>query len=85
MTTLVSGATGRLGSRLVPRLLGEEEPVRVVVRNRGAAEPLRAAGAEVVLGDLRERDVALEAVDGVDAICTSPQRFAAFRMRRRER
>lgn len=68
MTTLVSGATGRLGSRFVPRLLGEGDPVRVVVRSPGAADPLRAAGAEVVLGDLRERDVARQAVDGVDAV-----------------
>jgi nucleoside-diphosphate-sugar epimerase len=68
MTTLVSGATGRLGSRIVPRLLAEGERVRVVVRGDEAAEALRAQGAEIVLGDLREPQTRREAVDGVEAV-----------------
>ena len=68
MTTLVSGATGRLGSRFVPRLLAEGERVRVVVRNAAAADELRARGAEVVRGDLREASVAREAVEGAAAV-----------------
>lgn len=68
MTTLVTGPTGRLGSRLVPRLLAEGERVRVVVRNRAAVEALRAEGAEIVLGDLRDPDVARGAVRRVEAV-----------------
>ena len=68
MTTLVSGATGRLGSRFVPRLLAEGERLRVVVRNAEAAEALRAKGAEIVLGDLREPDIRGKAVEGVGAV-----------------
>jgi nucleoside-diphosphate-sugar epimerase len=67
MTTLVTGATGRLGSRFVPRLLAEGERVRVVVRNAEAADTLRARGAEVVVGDLREPAGRGEALEGVEA------------------
>jgi uncharacterized protein YbjT (DUF2867 family) len=52
MTNLVTGVSGRVGSRVVPRLLAEEEHTRVLVRDAGAVESLRARGAEVVEGDL---------------------------------
>jgi nucleoside-diphosphate-sugar epimerase len=68
MTTLVSGPTGRVGSRFVPHLLAEGERVRVVVRSRAAVEALRREGAEIVLGDLRDADVAREAVQGIEAV-----------------
>jgi nucleoside-diphosphate-sugar epimerase len=68
MTTLVSGATGRVGSRFVPRLLADGEHVRLVVRDAEAAAALRDRGAEAVHGDLREGATQAEAVDGVDAV-----------------
>jgi nucleoside-diphosphate-sugar epimerase len=68
MTTLVSGATGRVGSRFVPRLLADGEHVRVVVRDAEAAAALRERGAEAVHGDLRGSVTQAEAVDGVDAV-----------------
>src|SRR5499426_3614650 len=55
---LVTGAAGQLGSvgRTVTRLLLERElPVRAMVRREDdRAQALRAAGAEVVIGDLLE-------------------------------
>jgi nucleoside-diphosphate-sugar epimerase len=68
MTTLVTGATGRIGSRFVPRLLGQGEQVRILVRDPGRAEPLRRRGAELVVGDLRDGDARKRAVEGVDAV-----------------
>lgn len=68
MTTLVSGATGRLGSRFVPRLLAEGERVRVVVRNAEAAEALCTRGAETIVGDLRDPETRGDAVDGAQAV-----------------
>jgi nucleoside-diphosphate-sugar epimerase len=68
MTTLVTGATGRIGSRFVPRLLQQGEPVRILARDAGRAEPLRERGAEIVLGDLRDRDALDRAVEAVGAI-----------------
>ncbi len=68
MTTLITGATGRIGSRFVPRLLCEGERVRVLARDPAKTEPLERRGAEVVLGDLRDSDVLERSVGGVDAV-----------------
>jgi nucleoside-diphosphate-sugar epimerase len=68
MRTLVTGATGRVGSRFVPRLLEHEGEVVVLVRDEARGEPLRRHGAEVVAGDLRDAASRRRAVDGVDAV-----------------
>ncbi len=54
-TILVTGATGQVGKRLVPRLLSWREPgdeVRVLVRTRQAAEYFTDLGAQTVVGDM---------------------------------
>ena len=51
-TVLVTGATGRVGSRFVSRLLQRENTVRILVRQAEQAEPFRKLGAEVIVGDL---------------------------------
>ncbi len=76
MTVLVAGATGRVGSRFVPRLLDHGIPVRVLVRNAERAEPLRQRGAEVLVGDLSDPEAVKRAVTGVDAVVNLA---AAFR------
>jgi nucleoside-diphosphate-sugar epimerase len=68
MTTLVTGVTGRLGSRFVPRLLAEGEHTRVLVRDTEAGEQLRQRGTEVVEGDLRDPDTLRRALEGVDKV-----------------
>jgi nucleoside-diphosphate-sugar epimerase len=68
MRTLVTGATGRIGSRFVPRLLEQDGEVVVLVRDEARGEPLRRRGAEVVTGDLRDAAGRRRAVDGVDAV-----------------
>jgi nucleoside-diphosphate-sugar epimerase len=65
MTILVTGATGRVGSRFVPRLLQQAESVRVLARDPARAETL---GAEVVIGDLRDSGTHDRALKGVDAV-----------------
>jgi nucleoside-diphosphate-sugar epimerase len=67
MRTLVTGAAGRIGSRLVPRLLASG-PVRVVVRDVDRAGRFWDLGCDVVLGDLCEPDVRKRAVAGMDAV-----------------
>ena len=62
MSILVTGATGRVGSRFVRRLVAEGERVRVLVRGG------EVTGAEVVQGDLREAESRRRALDGVDAV-----------------
>ncbi|NUS10706.1 MAG: NAD(P)-dependent oxidoreductase [Streptomyces sp.] len=71
MRILVTGATGEVGRRFVPRLLqraGTRDAVRVLVRDEARAEPLARAGAEVAVGELREAADVRKAVQGVDAV-----------------
>ena len=78
-TILVTGATGQVGRRLVPRLLTWQRPdqrIRVLVRSREAADRFAALGADAVVGDLREAADRVKALDGVDTVVNSA---AAFR------
>jgi nucleoside-diphosphate-sugar epimerase len=68
MIALVTGATGRVGSRFVPRLLQQGVAVRALARDADRAEALRDHGAEIVLGDLRDPSARDGAVEGVDAV-----------------
>lgn len=69
MKILVTGATGRIGSRLVAELLRRDHQVRALVM---PGDPLRARvevpGVEIVEGQLTERDSLRPAVEGVDAV-----------------
>jgi uncharacterized protein YbjT (DUF2867 family) len=51
---VVAGRTGSRGSRIVRGLRWQGRAVRVLARPTSNADPLRQAGAEIVLGDLRE-------------------------------
>lgn len=71
MLTLVTGTTGQVGRRFVPRLLAQARPaerVRVLVRDASRADRLSGLGAEVVLGDLRDEEALGKAVAGADAV-----------------
>jgi uncharacterized protein YbjT (DUF2867 family) len=67
-TVLVTGATGYVGGRLVPRLLAAGATVRVLVRN---ADRIRgrewADRVGVVTGDVHDEEALRVALDGVDA------------------
>ena len=68
MTILVTGPTGRVGHRFVPRLLYEGEPARALARDPAKAEPLGNLGADVLTGDLRDTGDLDRAVEGADAV-----------------
>ncbi len=68
MKILVTGATGKVGSRFVPYLLEQGHAVRILVRSAERALTLKEQGAEVVLGDLLDNDNLTEAIRGVDAV-----------------
>ncbi len=55
MRVLVAGASGVIGTRLVPQLVGQGYEVVATFRSAGNAERLRALGAEPVWLDLRDR------------------------------
>ncbi|MGW2725409.1 NAD-dependent epimerase/dehydratase family protein [Streptomyces sp. NPDC001492] len=79
MLTLVTGTTGQVGRRFVPRLIAQsraDDKVRVLVRDEARGEPYAELGAEVVVGDLRDAEALGKAVAGVDAVVNVA---AAFR------
>ena len=66
---LVTGATGYIGGRLVPRLLDEGHHVRALARNpdKLAQVPWREQ-AEIARGDLGDVDSLIAAFDGIDVV-----------------
>jgi UDP-glucose 4-epimerase len=68
MKILVTGATGKVGSRLSQRLAQRGHQVRALVRDAARAAELRNHGIELTLGDLLDTDSLAAAVRGVDAL-----------------
>jgi NAD(P)-dependent dehydrogenase (short-subunit alcohol dehydrogenase family) len=68
MKLLLTGATGRVGRHLLPRLLVQGHDVRAVARSEDAAAHVKAAGAEPVLADLLDPDGYRAALRGRDAV-----------------
>ncbi|MEV0676941.1 SDR family oxidoreductase [Actinosynnema sp. NPDC050436] len=69
MRCLVTGATGYLGGRLVPRLLAEGHEVRCLVRSPGKLRDVPwASDVEVVRGDVLDPETLATAMDGVDVV-----------------
>src|SRR4051794_30848437 len=68
MKILVTGATGKVGSRLAKRLAQRGHHLRALVRDRTRAADLLGAEIELVQGDLLEIDSLAAAVRGVDAV-----------------
>jgi len=77
--TLVVGATGQLGHAVVAELLAAGRPVRALVRSPERADELRRAGAELVVGDLRDAPSIDRAVDGVAAVVATANSTAPRR------
>jgi uncharacterized protein YbjT (DUF2867 family) len=66
---LVTGSTGYVGGRLVPRLLAAGHTVRVLVRTPEKLFDVPWAGqVEVVKGTLQDRDAVARACEGIDVL-----------------
>ena len=68
MRVLITGATGKVGSRLVKRLALGGYDVRALVRDPGRAAGLRAQRVEMMRGDMVDYSSLESAVKGVDAV-----------------
>jgi len=65
---LVTGGTGKVGSRLIPRLVQWGYQVSALVRNPDHAVFLQSAGADLVVGDLLNQASLKPAVKNSDAV-----------------
>lgn len=72
---LVTGATGNQGGAAAVRLLADGWRVRALTRNQNspAARRLVAAGAQVVTGDLDDRDSLDAAAEGAYGVVSVQQ------------
>ena len=78
MKILVTGATGKVGSRFVPRLLAKGHEVSILARDAVKASALAELGARIVTGNLFNADSLPPAVEGMDAVVHLAALFRTF-------
>jgi uncharacterized protein YbjT (DUF2867 family) len=74
---LVVGATGNLGGAVTAMLLDQHHPVRILVRPQSDYSALMEAGAQVVMGDLKDPGSLEAACQGIETVITTAN--AGFR------
>ncbi len=68
MRTLVTGATGFLGSHFAERLLEQGHKVRILARKTSNISLLKLTSSEIVLGDIEDYESLQPAVKGIDVV-----------------
>ncbi len=68
MLALVTGGTGLLGSHIAEQLRLRGHSIRAVCRPGSDTAFLRSIGAEIVAGDVTDREVLRRTCEGVDAV-----------------
>ncbi|MGI9343862.1 MAG: SDR family oxidoreductase [Gammaproteobacteria bacterium] len=62
----LTGATGKIGGETAKQLLEQGASLRALVRDEAKAADLKAAGAELVVGDIADADTVRRGMDGAD-------------------
>ncbi len=68
MKVLVTGSTGFVGSNLVNALIKKGFSVRSLVRLSSSHENLKNMGVDIIIGDITDKKLVREAVEGVDIV-----------------
>src|SRR4051812_11832151 len=68
MKILITGATGKVGSRLARQLALRGDQVRALVRDPSRAVDLRNHGIELAVGDLQDADSLTAAAIDIEAV-----------------
>ncbi|HEU5379610.1 MAG TPA: NAD(P)-dependent oxidoreductase [Ktedonobacteraceae bacterium] len=75
MKILVTGGTGRIGSRFLPRLIERGHTLRLLIRDTSSLKKIPYTNLETVVGDVTQPETLQPAVQGMDAIVHLAARF----------
>src|ERR1700759_5349339 len=68
MRIFVTGASGWIGSAVVPELIGAGHQVVGLARSHAAADKVAASGAQVLAGDVQDVDVLRAGAEQADGV-----------------
>ncbi len=63
---LLTGVTGKIGGETAKQLIAKGAKLRALVRDAAKAAELKAAGVELVVGDIADADTVRQALNGAD-------------------
>jgi uncharacterized protein YbjT (DUF2867 family) len=65
---VITGASGNIGKNIAKDLLAKGQNVKVIARNADKLKELQALGAEVVTGNIADKNFLIKAFSGADAV-----------------
>ncbi|MDQ0875666.1 nucleoside-diphosphate-sugar epimerase [Paenibacillus sp. V4I3] len=68
MNVFLTGVTGKIGSRFVPRLMQRGHNVKAMIRDASKASTFQQLGVEVIEGDLLQTESLASSLQGTDVV-----------------
>ncbi len=80
MRVFLTGATGSIGSHVIPKLLASGQQVLGLTRSDAGARQLEAAGVDIYRGDLEQPETLASGAAAADAVihCAFDHNFSTF-------